>query len=160
MLVYSLLLMGAATVLIGLLPGYASIGIWAPFLLVVLRFAQGFGVGGEWGGAALMAVEHAPEHRRGFYGAWPQVGVSAGIVLGTGYVRPAVGNVVRSNQHLKRGSHPDRTLGDRLKRRDILSFGRWKLTSRLRLSRRSRSWSGPAGSRECHVIQGNDRRHR
>src|SRR6476646_3697971 len=94
MLVYSLLLMGAATVMMGLLPGYASIGIWAPILLVVLRFAQGFGVGGEWGGAALMAVEHAPEHRRGFYGAWPQVGVSAGIVLGTGYVRPAVSNVV------------------------------------------------------------------
>ena len=84
MLVYSLLLMGAATVLMGLLPSYASIGIWAPILLVALRFAQGFGVGGEWGGAALMAVEHAPEHRRGFYGAWPQVGVPAGLVLGTG----------------------------------------------------------------------------
>jgi metabolite-proton symporter len=84
MLVYSLLVMGAATVLMGLLPGYASIGIWAPVLLVVLRFAQGFGVGGEWGGAALMAVEHAPQHRRGFYGAWPQVGVPAGLVLGTG----------------------------------------------------------------------------
>ena len=84
MLVYSLLLMGAATVLMGLLPGYASIGIWAPILLVMLRFVQGFGVGGEWGGAALMAVEHAPEHRRGFYGAWPQVGVPAGLVLGTG----------------------------------------------------------------------------
>ena len=84
MLVYSLLLMGAATVLMGLLPGYASIDIWAPILLVVLRFAQGFGVGGEWGGAALMAVEHAPEHRRGFYGAWPQVGVPAGLLLGTG----------------------------------------------------------------------------
>src|SRR6476659_736975 len=84
MLVYSLLLMGAATVLMGLLPGYASIGIWAPILLVALRFAQGFGVGGEWAGAALMAVEHAPEHRRGFYGAWPQVGAPAGLVLGTG----------------------------------------------------------------------------
>src|SRR5262245_12450434 len=83
MLVYSLLLMGAATVMIGLLPSYASIGIWAPILLVALRVAQGFGVG-EWGGAALMTVEHAPGHRRGFYGAWPQVGVPAGIVLGTG----------------------------------------------------------------------------
>ena len=76
--------MGTATVLMGLLPGYASIGIWAPALLVVLRLAQGFGIGGEWGGAALMAVEHAPKHRRGFYGAWPQVGVPAGLVLGTG----------------------------------------------------------------------------
>jgi len=84
MLVYSLLLMGVATVLMGLLPGYASIGIWAPILLVMLRFAQGFGVGGEWGGAALMAVEHAPANRRGFYGSWPQVGVPAGLVLGTG----------------------------------------------------------------------------
>src|SRR6476620_1057949 len=84
MLVYSLLLMGAATVMMGLLPGYASIGIWAPILLVLRRFAQGFGVGGEWGGAALMAVEHAPQHRRGFYGAWPQVGVLVGLLLGTG----------------------------------------------------------------------------
>jgi metabolite-proton symporter len=84
MLVYSLLLMGAATVGIGLLPGYAAIGILAPVLLIVLRFAQGFGVGGEWGGAALMAVENAPDGRRGFYGSWPQVGVPLGLVLGTG----------------------------------------------------------------------------
>jgi metabolite-proton symporter len=84
MLVYSLLLMGAATLLIGALPGYATIGIWAPAILVALRLAQGFGVGGEWGGAALMAVEHAPAHRRGFYGSWPQVGVPLGLVLGTG----------------------------------------------------------------------------
>ena len=84
MLVYSLLMMGAATVLIGLLPGYDQIGVWAPILLVVLRLVQGFGVGGEWGGAALMAVEHAPSNRRGFYGSWPQVGVPAGLVLGTG----------------------------------------------------------------------------
>jgi metabolite-proton symporter len=83
MLVWSLLLMGAATLLMGLLPGYAAIGIWAPVLLVILRFAQGLGVGGEWGGAALMAVEHAPDHRRGFYGSWPQVGVPAGLLLGT-----------------------------------------------------------------------------
>ncbi|MBW0106652.1 MHS family MFS transporter [Pseudonocardia sp. KRD-291] len=83
MLVYSLLLMGAATVLMGALPGYDTLGVWAPILLVLLRFAQGFGVGGEWGGAALMAVEHAPAHRRGFYGSWPQVGVPLGLVLGT-----------------------------------------------------------------------------
>lgn len=84
MLVYSLLLMGAATVGIGLLPGYATLGVAAPVLLVLLRFCQGFGVGGEWGGAALMAVENAPDHRRGFYGSWPQVGVPLGLVLGTG----------------------------------------------------------------------------
>ncbi|MBL8206531.1 MAG: MHS family MFS transporter [Blastocatellia bacterium] len=83
MLVLTLLIMGVATFLIGLLPTYESIGIWAPILLVVLRLAQGFGVGGEWGGAVLMAVEHAPSHRRGFYGSWPQVGVPAGLLLST-----------------------------------------------------------------------------
>ena len=81
-LVTSLLLMGVATVLIGALPGYDSIGVWAPLLLTALRFAQGLGVGGEWGGAALMAVEHAPQNRRGFYGSWPQIGVPAGLLLG------------------------------------------------------------------------------
>ncbi|WP_017973702.1 MFS transporter [Actinopolyspora halophila] len=82
MLIWSLMLMGVATLLIGTLPAYGSIGVWAPVLLVLLRFAQGIGVGGEWGGAALMAVEHAPDKRRGFYGAWPQVGVPAGLLLG------------------------------------------------------------------------------
>src|SRR5918998_5255911 len=79
MLVLSLLIMGIATALIGLLPTYESIGLWAPVLLVVFRFCQGIGVGGEWGGAVLMAVEHAPEGRRGFYGSWPQMGVPAGV---------------------------------------------------------------------------------
>lgn len=83
MLVWSLLIMGVATLCIGLLPTYAAIGVWSPVLLVVLRFAQGFGVGGEWGGAALMSVEHAPAHRRGFFGSWPQVGVPAGLLIGT-----------------------------------------------------------------------------
>ncbi|MCX2734101.1 MFS transporter [Saccharopolyspora sp. NFXS83] len=81
-LVASLLLMGLATVLMGVLPTYGTIGVAAPLLLTVLRFAQGIGVGGEWGGAALMAVEHAPAHRRGFYGSWPQIGVPAGLLLG------------------------------------------------------------------------------
>src|SRR5215211_1876487 len=84
MLILTLLIMGVATFLIGLLPTYHQIGIWAPILLVLLRLAQGFGVGGEWGGAVLMAVEHTPEGRRGFYGSWPQVGVPAGLLLGTG----------------------------------------------------------------------------
>jgi metabolite-proton symporter len=83
MLVYSLVIMGVATFLIGLLPTYASIGVWAPVLLVVLRCAQGIGVGGEWGGAVLMAVEHAPGNRRGFAGSWPQTGVPAGLLLST-----------------------------------------------------------------------------
>ncbi|MFI9813864.1 MFS transporter [Saccharothrix variisporea] len=81
MLVTSLLVMGVATVLIGVLPTYAQIGVWAPVLLVALRFAQGLGVGGEWGGAVLVAVEHAPGARRGFYGSFPQMGVPAGIIL-------------------------------------------------------------------------------
>jgi metabolite-proton symporter len=83
MLVLTLLIMGIATFMIGLLPTYESIGIWAPILLVLLRVAQGFGVGGEWGGAVLMAVEHAPKGKRGFYGSWPQVGVPAGLLLST-----------------------------------------------------------------------------
>jgi MFS transporter, MHS family, shikimate and dehydroshikimate transport protein len=82
MLVLSLLIMGISTALIGLLPTFESIGVLAPILLVVLRFCQGIGVGGEWGGAVLMAVEHAPEGRRGFYGSWPQMGVPAGLLTG------------------------------------------------------------------------------
>jgi metabolite-proton symporter len=81
MLVISMLLMGSATVGIGLLPNYQAIGVWAPILLVALRFIQGIGVGGEWGGAVLMATEHAPKDKRGLYGAAPQMGVPAGVVL-------------------------------------------------------------------------------
>jgi MHS family shikimate/dehydroshikimate transporter-like MFS transporter len=83
MLVTSLLIMGVATFLIGCLPTHSSIGLLAPILLVVLRFAQGIGVGGEWGGAVLMAVEHAPKGKRGFYGSWPQMGVPAGLLIST-----------------------------------------------------------------------------
>jgi MHS family shikimate/dehydroshikimate transporter-like MFS transporter len=81
MLVLSLLIMGIATFLIGLLPTFESVGILAPILLVALRLFQGIGVGGEWGGAVLMAVEHAPAGRRGFFGSWPQMGVPAGLLL-------------------------------------------------------------------------------
>jgi MHS family shikimate/dehydroshikimate transporter-like MFS transporter len=83
MLVLTLVIMGLATCGIGLLPTYAQIGPWAAVGLVVLRLAQGFGVGGEWGGAVLMAVEHAPAGSRGFYGSWPQMGVPAGLLLST-----------------------------------------------------------------------------
>lgn len=81
MLVFSLIVMGVATTLIGLLPTYATIGVWAPILLVTLRVIQGFGVGGEWGGAVLVAVEHAPKTQRGMAGAWPQMGVPAGLFI-------------------------------------------------------------------------------
>jgi MHS family shikimate/dehydroshikimate transporter-like MFS transporter len=83
MLVLTLVLMGAATFLIGCLPTYTQIGPWAAVLLVLLRLVQGFGVGGEWGGAVLMAVEHAPPGQRGYYGSWPQIGVPAGLLLAT-----------------------------------------------------------------------------
>jgi MHS family shikimate/dehydroshikimate transporter-like MFS transporter len=85
-LVLTLLIMGIATFLIGLLPTYASVGVWAPVLLLVLRVFQGIGIGGEWGGAVLMAVEHSPENRRGFYGSWPQIGVPAGLLLASAMV--------------------------------------------------------------------------
>jgi metabolite-proton symporter len=83
MLVISLVMMGVATTLMGLMPSYALIGIAAPILLTVLRLVQGFAVGGEWGGATLMAVEHAPPGRRGFFGAFPQMGAPAGVGLAT-----------------------------------------------------------------------------
>jgi metabolite-proton symporter len=81
MLLISMLLMGGATVAIGLLPNYATIGAAAPVLLVIFRFLQGLGVGGEWGGAVLMAVEYSPRNRRALYGSFPQMGLPAGIIL-------------------------------------------------------------------------------
>ncbi|RTL55180.1 MAG: MFS transporter [Bradyrhizobiaceae bacterium] len=85
-LILTLLIMGIATFLIGTLPTYASVGIWAPILLLLLRVFQGIGIGGEWGGAVLMAVEHSPTGQRGFYGSWPQIGVPAGLLLSAGVV--------------------------------------------------------------------------
>jgi MFS family permease len=83
-LVAALVLMGVATIAIGLLPTYATIGVAAPILLLVCRLAQGFAVGGEWGGAVLMAAEHGDEARRGFWSSWPQAGVPLGNLLATG----------------------------------------------------------------------------
>ncbi len=84
MLVTTLMMMGIATILIGLLPTYNQIGLWAPALLVLLRFVQGFGVGGEWGGAVLMAVEHSRTGRRGYHASWVQAGVPVGMLLANG----------------------------------------------------------------------------
>jgi MFS transporter, MHS family, shikimate and dehydroshikimate transport protein len=86
MLVLALMIMGVATVAIGALPGYASIGIWAPILLVVLRLIQGAALGGEWGGAVLMVTEYAPKGRRGFYGSWPQIGFAGGLAISTSII--------------------------------------------------------------------------
>ncbi|WP_127504523.1 MFS transporter [Actinoplanes solisilvae] len=84
MLVVSLMTMGVATIAIGFLPTYATIGVAAPILLLVCRLAQGFAVGGEWGGAVLMAAEHGDDKRRGLWSSWPQAGVALGNLLATG----------------------------------------------------------------------------
>ena len=81
MLVATMFLMGLSTFCIGLLPNYASIGVLAPILLILLRIVQGIGLGGEWGGASLMVIEHAPADKRGFYGAFVQIGFPIGLVL-------------------------------------------------------------------------------
>ncbi len=83
LLQFSILLVGAATFLMGCLPTFAQIGYWAPALLVVLRFIQGFAVGGEWGGAVLLVAEHSPDSKRGFWSSWPQAGVPVGNMLAT-----------------------------------------------------------------------------
>ena len=83
-LVLTLVCMGLSTALIGLLPTYDSIGIFAPILLIILRIIQGLSAGGEWGGAVLMAVEHAPTHKRGRFGSFPQIGVPLGLLLASG----------------------------------------------------------------------------
>lgn len=83
-LVAALLTMGISTVIIGLLPSYAQIGVWAPLLLALCRFGQGFGLGGEWGGAVLLATENAPEGKRSWYGMFPQLGAPIGLLLSSG----------------------------------------------------------------------------
>lgn len=82
-LVITLSLMGGATVAIGLLPTYAQVGILAPILLILCRILQGLAIGGEWGGALLLAYEYAPKHRRGFFGSVPQMGITIGMLMST-----------------------------------------------------------------------------
>ncbi|MEC4764321.1 MFS transporter [Mycobacterium sherrisii] len=101
-LIATMLIMGLATFLIGLIPSYATIGISAPILLVLLRLAQGAAIGGEWGGAVLMAVEYAPRDKRGYYGSLPQLGLALGLMLGTG-VFAALNSVMSSEQFLAFG---------------------------------------------------------
>ena len=86
MLILTLMIMGVATVLIGLVPTYAQIGVWAPILLLALRVLQGIGLGGEWGGAVLMTYEYAPPEKRGLYASLPQIGLSIGLCLASGVV--------------------------------------------------------------------------
>ncbi|QKJ66559.1 MHS family MFS transporter [Deefgea piscis] len=95
-LLWTIMIVGISTVLIGCLPTYAQVGIWAPILLTVLRLIQGFGLGGEYAGAALMAIESAPKSRRGFIGSLPQAAASAGLVLATAVF--ALCNATLSNE--------------------------------------------------------------
>jgi MFS transporter, MHS family, shikimate and dehydroshikimate transport protein len=83
-LIIPLMLMGTATALIGLLPGYETIGVWAPILLIILRIFQGFGSGAEFAGAVVMTAEYSPRGRRGFYASWLCTGVLGGVLLATG----------------------------------------------------------------------------
>ncbi|MFC7537268.1 MFS transporter [Sphingomonas sp. GCM10030256] len=83
LLQFSLVLIGISTFLMGCLPSFATIGYWAPALLVLLRFVQGFALGGEWGGAVLLVTEHSPNRSRAFWGSWPQAGVPLGNLLAT-----------------------------------------------------------------------------
>ncbi|GLK00736.1 MFS family permease [Microbacterium keratanolyticum] len=103
MLVATLVLMGAATTLIGVLPTYAQIGILAPVLLLLLRILQGLSAGGEWGGAVLMAVEHAPADRRGRAGSWPQLGVPLGFLLASGVTALMTGVISPGAAYLEWG---------------------------------------------------------
>jgi MFS family permease len=101
-LVIALVLMGTATVLVGLLPGFATIGVWAPILLFVFRFCQGLAIGGQWGGAVLLATEYAPPNRRGLFGSLAQTGVPVGVIFGN-LVFLAVGAVTTEAQFLAWG---------------------------------------------------------
>jgi len=103
MLVATLILMGAATTLIGVLPTYSQIGIAAPILLLLLRILQGISAGGEWGGAVLMAVEHAPADRRGRAGSWPQLGVPLGFLLASGMTALMTGVISPGDAYLQWG---------------------------------------------------------
>jgi metabolite-proton symporter len=96
-LVWCLVLMGLSTFGIGMLPNYERIGLWAALLLVLFRFVQGFALGGEWGGAVLMSVEHAPQSKRGLFGSFVALGLPAGIIL-SNFVFLAVSNIVTPQQ--------------------------------------------------------------
>jgi MFS transporter, MHS family, shikimate and dehydroshikimate transport protein len=97
MLMLTFFLTGAVTVGIGCLPTFNQVGLWAPILLVLLRFIQGIGLGGEWGGAALLAVEHAPESKRGFFGSLVQAGAPIGVIFSSGVVAVITGTMSKAD---------------------------------------------------------------
>ena len=98
----TIVLVGVTTFLMGCLPGFTTIGYWAPALLVILRFSQGFAVGGEWGGAVLLVAEHSPDRSRGFWSSWPQAAVPAGNLLAT-LVLLVMSTILSSEQFLSWG---------------------------------------------------------
>ncbi len=102
-LVMTLVLMGLATVCIGLLPTYATIGVAAPIMLLLLRILQGLAAGGEWGGAVLLAVEHAPKHKRGRFGSFPQMGVPLGLILASGMLALMTGVIAPGDAFVEWG---------------------------------------------------------
>jgi MFS family permease len=134
MLVITLLIMGGATFAIGLLPSFEFVGILAPILLVVLRFLQGFAVGGEWGGATLMAVEHAPEDSRNFYASWPQLGPGTALILSSAVF--AVFSTLPDEQFFRWGWRVPFLLSIALIGVGLLSVSAW---SSRRLSYRSKN---------------------
>src|SRR6201989_2031461 len=101
-LIAALLTMGPSTVAIGLLPGYSSIGIAAPILLAVFRFGQGLGLGGEWGGAVLLATENAPPHKKAWYGMFPQLGAPIGFFLSSS-IFLILSNTMSDNEFINYG---------------------------------------------------------
>ena len=157
MLVFTLIMMGAATALIGMLPTYAQIGVWAPILLITLRVIQGFSAGGEWGGAALMAVEHAPKSKRGLFGAYPQIGVPVGMILATGllyflntgmskedFALVGLAGAVPALHRADRGGLPDPPR----RRRRARSSRRWRRARR----KARRRWASSSGNHKKAVL--------
>lgn len=142
-LVITLSLMGAATVAIGLLPTYASIGVMAPILLTVLRFTQAFSLGGEWGGGLLMAVEYSPSKRRGFYGAIPQTGALFGLALGN-LATSGTSSIFSEEDFLSFGWRIPFLVSVIL-----IALGLWGCETRSMRPRRSRPCSPPARPSGC-----------
>jgi MFS family permease len=145
-LVATLLLMGIATFLIGLMPTYATIGVWAPILLVLLRFLQGLGLGGEWGGAVLMTLESGDRSKRGLNASWPQVGVPIGLLLANGMLS-LMGAVSSDEDFLAWGWRVPFLLSGVL-----VLVGLW--IPRSSRSRRSRRRPGPRSSTCCAATRG------
>ena len=158
-LVATMLTMGVATTLIGALPGYATAGVLAPWLLALLRFVQGVGLGGEWGGAALIAVENAPEGRRAWFGMFPQLGPPLGFFIATGlFLFLLVGLRRNRPSSTGRGAFPFSSAPSWSRSASMCGC---RSRRRRRSARRSRKFAGRRAARSgargvigCPLIQG------